>query len=264
MSNSGQTTTRTNWAVDEEEVISMSQGSDDWFIDRSPMIAKLNEHLHLDPRRSALVAVDLLRGHLDPEIATLPLPPDTAERVIRANERLFALCRSVKMPIVHVVQVQRRHPTPSADVLSNPFWAAVHAVGETLTPGMSTSLERHNLEGSPQAEVVGELAPREDEHVVIKKRLTGFHATDLELLLRSLGVDTTIITGINTNTCITGTAFEAMHRDFKVVVLGDCVASGHGEDLHRFALQNFARCVGWVLTTDELATKLGATVELAV
>lgn len=241
----------------------MTDDIDSSFIDRSPMIAKLNEHLELDRDRSALVAVDLLRGHLDQEVATLPLPAETAERVIGANERLFSLCRGLGMPIVHVVQVQRRHPTPSADVLSNPFWAAVHEVGETLSPGMQTSLERHNLEGSPQAEVVAELMPREGEHTVIKKRLTAFYATDLELLLRSLGVETTIITGINTNTCVTGTAFEAMHRDFKVVVVGDCVASGHGEDLHRFALQNFARCVGWVLTTDELAKKLGAEVGVA-
>jgi len=231
------------------------------FIDRSPMITKLNEHLEVDLQRSALVAVDLLRGHLDADCATLPVPAETSERVVRANQRLFALCRRLGMPIVHVTQVQRRHPAPSADVLSNPFWAAVHAVGESLTPGMSSALERHNLEGSPQAEIVPELRPLEGEHIVIKKRLTGFHATDLELLLRSLGVDTTIIVGINTNTCITGTAFEAMHRDLKVIVVSDCVASGHGDDLHRAALQNIARCVGWVLDTDELAAKLGTTVD---
>lgn len=238
--------------------------ADPLFIDRSPMITKLNEYLEIDAERSALVAVDLLRGHLDPECATLPVPPETAERVVRGNERVFALWRALGLPIVHVTQVQRRHPTPSADVLSNPFWAAVQAVGESLTPGMSSALERHNLEGSPQAEIVPELRPLPGEHTVIKKRLTGFHATDLDLLLRSLGVDTTVIVGINTNTCITGTAFEAMHRDYKVVVVSDCVASGHGEDLHRAALQNIARCVGWVLDTDELAAKLGTTVDAHV
>lgn len=239
----------------------MAHATDGPFIDRSPMTESLNEHLKIDPERSALVAVDLLRGHLDPDVATLPLAADTSEQVIRSNQRLFALCRSSGLPVVHVTQVQRRHPRPSADVLSNPFWAAVHAVGETLSPGMRISLEQHNLEGSPQAEVVPELRPLEGEHIVIKKRLTAFHATDLELLLRSLDVDTLILTGINTNTCITGTAFEAMHRDLKVVVIGDCMASGHGEDLHRFALQNLARCVGWVLTTDELAAKLGVRLD---
>lgn len=229
------------------------------FIDRSPMIDRLNAHLQVDSARSALVAIDMLRGHLDPDCATLPVPRETAEQVVRANQRLFELCRRAGVPIIHATQVQRRYPTPSADVLSNPFWAAVHAVGESLTPGMASALERHNLEGSPQAEIMPELQAVEGEHIVIKKRLTAFHATDLELLLRSLGVDTTILVGVNTNTCVTGTAFEAMHRDFKVVVIGDCVASGHGEDLHRFALQNLARCVGWVLSTDQLAEKLGTS-----
>lgn len=230
------------------------------FIDRADMTQRLNGLLEIDLGRSALIGVDLLRGHLDPEIATLPLPPGTAQRVISANERLFSIWRGMKLPVIHVTQVGRRHPTPNADVLCNPFWAAVTELGETLTPDMTTELREHNLEGTPHVEVVPELAPREGEHVVIKKRLTGFYATDLDLLLRSLGVDTVVITGINTNTCVAGTAYDAMHRDYKVIVVGDCVASGHGEDLHRFALRNLARCVGWVLTTDELAEKIGANV----
>lgn len=232
-------------------------------LDRSEMTKRLNDHLEVDPNRTALVSVDLLRGHLDPEIATHPAPAETAKQVIEANERLFAIWRQLGLPLIHCVQVGRRHPTPNADVLSNPFWAAVTEVGVTLAPGKATNIREHNLEGSAGAEVVPELAPREGEHIVYKKRLTGFYATDLELLLRSLGVDTVVITGVNTNTCVSGTACEAMYRDMKVIVVADCVASAHGPDLHRFALSNIARCIGWVLTTDELAAKLGAPVGVA-
>lgn len=231
---------------------------DDMLLDRSEMIQRLNDYLEIDPARAALVSVDLLRGHLDTKIATHPLPAETAKHVIEANQRLFQVWRGMGLPVIHVIQVGRRHPTPNADVLSNPFWAAVTAVGATLAPGMETNIRKHNLEGSPQAEVVPELAPLDGEHIVIKKRLTSFYATDLELLLRSLGIDTVVITGVNTNTCVSGTACEAMYRDLKVIVVGDCVASAHGEDLHRFALQHLARCIGWVLTTDELAAKIGA------
>lgn len=229
----------------------------DHFLDRSEMTDRLNAHLRIDPSCAALVAIDLMRGHLDPGCATLPLPAATAERVVSANERLFSMWRAAGLPLVHVTQVTRRYPVPGADALSNPFWAAVSEVGETLSPGLGSDLRNHNLEGSPQAQVMPELAPQPGDHVVIKKRLTAFHATDLELLLHSLGVRTIVITGVNTNTCVTGTAFEAMHRDFQVVVVADCVASGHGEDLHRFGLRNIARCLGWVLTTDELAQKVG-------
>ena len=235
---------------------------EDHFVDRSEMTDRLNAHLRIDPARTALVAIDLMRGHLDPGCATLPLPADTAAEVVRANARLFGRWRAAGLPLVHATQVVRRDPAPGAEVLSNPFWAAVAEVGETLSPGMATNLREHNLEGSPQAEVMPELAPQPGDHVVIKKRLTAFYATDLELLLRSLDVETVVITGVNTNTCVTGTAFEAMHRDFQVVVVSDCVASGHGDDLHRFGLRNIARCVGWVLTTDELADKAGLPSEV--
>jgi nicotinamidase-related amidase len=227
-------------------------------IDRSEMTERLNDLLEIDRERTALIGVDLLRGHLDPELATLPVPAAMAEQVIAANARLYSLWRGEGLPVIHVTTEGRRHPELNVDMMSNPFWATVAAAGESFTPGMAMKLREHNLQGSPQTEIIPEIAPLEGEHVVVKKRLTGFYATDLDLLLRSLGIDTVVLTGVNTNTCITGTAFDAMHRDYKVVVVSDCVASGHGEDLHRFALSNLARCVGWVLSSDELAAKIGA------
>ena len=100
--------------------------------------------------------------------------------------------------------------------------------------------------------------PREEEHARLPR-------TDLEHLLRILGVKTVVLTGINTNTCVLNTAFSALDRDFAVVVISDCVASMYGQDLHVFALQNIARCIGWVLTVDEFEDKLraGAPRELA-
>ena len=49
----------------------------------------------------AVVAIDLHRGHLDPAVATMPLEPAAAARVVAANQRFFAWCRSVAIPIVH-------------------------------------------------------------------------------------------------------------------------------------------------------------------
>ena len=58
-----------------------------------------------------------------------------------------------------------------------------------------------------------------------KKRLDCFYGTDLEILLRTLGTETVVLMGINTNTCVMNTAFSAFNRDFQVVVIEDCVAS---------------------------------------
>jgi nicotinamidase-related amidase len=92
--------------------------------------------------------------------------------------------------------------------------------------------------------------------LTINPRTTAVYGTDLEILLRTLKADTVVLIGINTNTCVQCTAFEAYNRDFKTVVISDCVGSMYGEDLHVFGLQNVSRCLGWVLTIDEFKEKL--------
>src|SRR5207302_2543809 len=87
---------------------------------------------------------------------------------------------------------------------------------------------------------------------------SAFYGTDLDVLLRSLGTETVVIAGINTNTCVLCSAFDAFNRDLRVVVASDAVASMYGEDLHIFGLENLRRCLGWVLTTDEILAVLGA------
>ena len=65
-----------------------------------------------------------------------------------------------------------------------------------------------------------------------------------------------VLIGINTNTCVQCAAFESTNRDFKTVVISDCVASMYGQDLHILGLQNIARCLGWVLTVEEFKEKV--------
>jgi len=128
-------------------------------------------------------------------------------------------------------------------------------------PGKKSVLDQHNIEGSILTEVIPSLYNKETDYIIDnKKRLNCFTNTDLEHLLRILGVKTVVLTGINTNTCVLNTAFSALDRDFAVVVISDCVASMYGEDLHVFGLQNIARCIGWVLTVDEFEEKLKAGV----
>jgi nicotinamidase-related amidase len=98
-----------------------------------------------------------------------------------------------------------------------------------------------------------ELGPEPEDFVIdYKRRMSSFYGTDLELLLRTLGVETVVITGVNTNTCVQCAAMEAYNRDFQVVVVRECVASMDGEDLHLFALANIGRRLGWVVSLDQL------------
>ena len=226
-------------------------------IDRSEMIRGVKERLSIDPQRTAIIAIDMHRGHLDPAVATMPVAPDECRRVLMNAKKLLSVAREYKIPIIHVILRYREIPGLGTEAATNPFWIAIEAAKETLTPGRPSTTMRHNVEGTIQTEIMPEVAPQPGDYVISsKRRLSAFYGTDLDLLLRALKVDTTVLIGVNTNTCVLCTAFEAFNRDLKVIVISDCVASMYGEDLHIFGLQNLSRCLGWVLDIKEFESKL--------
>jgi nicotinamidase-related amidase len=232
-------------------------------LDRQEAVDALKAQLVLDPRRTAVVAVDLHRGHLDPTIATMPIPAERARPVIDGAARLLRLARSAGLPVIHVILENRLLPRGVAESERNPFWRAVERAGVSLTPVGRAVVAGHNRPGSPGTQIMPELGPAPGDYVInTKRRLSAFYGTDLEVILRALEVETILLIGVNTNTCVQCTAFDAFNRDLGVVVVADCVDSMYGEDLHLLGLQNIARAFGWVLTVDEVEQKLGATIQL--
>jgi len=197
--------------------------------------------LRLDPKTTAVVAIDMHRGHLDPSVATLPLAPDRCGPVVKRAAALFADVRARGVPVVHVV-TEYREPV---EIAANPFWKAAHADPTKARRGIL----RHNLAGSPGTEIMPELHDPRDVVVRGKKRF---------VLRRRLGADTVILAGINTTTCVLCAAFEATNRDFRVVVASDAVDSMDGEEMHRFALRLMAAALGWPLSNTEILQALGA------
>lgn len=226
-------------------------------VDRRELVEAVREQLLIEPERTAVLAVDVHRGHLDPAVATMPVEPERARRVVQSLARLFAMARRAGIPIVYITMNHRRLPYPGAESMVNPFWRAVEEARQSLTPGLASTIRGHNLEGSPQTDFLPEIAPQPgDYRIDNKKRLSAFYGTDLEILLRVLRVETTIVVGINTNTCVLCTCFEAFNRDFRVVVVPECVDSMYGQDLHVLGLENVSRCLGWVVSLDELEQML--------
>jgi nicotinamidase-related amidase len=233
-------------------------------VDRRAFIGALRRQLEIDPRRTAVLAVDVHRGHLDPEIATMPVAPGDARRVRAALARLLAGARAAGVPVIYVLLTYRRTDPPGLENMGNPFWRAVEEARESITPGRRSTIVGHNLEGAPQTEVPSDIAPQPGDYVIrSKKRLSAFYGTELDVLLRSLGTATVVLAGINTNTCVLCTAFDAFNRDLRVVVAADAVASMYGGDLHVLGLENVRRCLGWVLAADEILALLRAPARAA-
>ena len=205
--------------------------------------------MRLNPSKTAAVCVDFHRGHLDPEVATVPLPADRAARVIRDTAPFLRALRARRVPVVQVVTQYR----DSVEIAANPFWKAIHDDPAKARKGILD----HNLAGSPGTEVIPELWDDRDILVDTKKRYNPYLATDLEFILRSrLGVDTIILCGVNTNTCVMCTAFESTNRDFRVIIAEEAVDTMDGEEMHRFALKSMAASLGWVMPTAEILQAL--------
>jgi nicotinamidase-related amidase len=74
-------------------------------------------------------------------------------------------------------------------------------------------------------EIVRLLQPEEDDYFVLKPKHSGFFSTTLETLLRYLGSETLIITGIAGNFCVLFTANDAYMRDYALIIPQDCTTS---------------------------------------
>ena len=228
-------------------------------VDRTSLLKGLYQQLSLKAQESAIVTIDMHRGHLDMDVATMPTKPEDAQRVIRNAKEVLDFARQAKIPVIHVVLVYRRLPGIGSEGMVSHFWKAMHAAqGETdrLTPGRKSTVREHNVEGSPGTQIIPELYRPGDHVINNKKRLDCFYGTDLRQLLEVLNVKTTVLMGINTNTCVLNTAFTAFNFDYRVVVLSDCVASMYGDDLHVLGLQNISRCLGWVITNEQFFEKI--------
>jgi hypothetical protein len=82
------------------------------------------------------------------------------------------------------------------------------------------------VDGSVNAEIVPELAPRDGDLVVTHRRPGGFTASQLDLLLRTRGIDTVLFTGVATNASVEGTARQASDLGYRTVVVADgCLAA---------------------------------------
>jgi ureidoacrylate peracid hydrolase len=95
------------------------------------------------------------------------------------------------------------------------------------------------------------LEPRADEPVIIKHSYSGFHETELDALLRSLGVDTLIYAGVQTNVCVESTLREGHSRGYYSVIVEDCVAS-HMEGEHQATLNTVRFLLGDVLPSAQV------------
>jgi len=227
--------------------------------DRSAYRARMLDELQVDPSRTAVVTIDAQYNYLDPDTGGLPVLAADAAHVVKSTERLLGLVRPLGIPVIHAYTVRRQVEIDRGFIMAGVALMQAGVRNEvSQLPHAPVSKLPDRLEGSRQSQVVESLVHPDDLHVTTKRTMDPFQYTELDMLLsRVFKVDTVILTGINTDTCVYSGTFSAANRGYRPIVVSDCVASTRGPDSHLMALEVMSRSIAWVLTVDQVEAKLG-------
>jgi len=109
-------------------------------------------------------------------------------------------------------------------------------------------------------DIISELKPKTDDTIVYKHRFSGFFETELDEVLKRLGVKYLIVTGSTTSVCVESTVRDAMFRDYSCVLLEDCMGEPIGDGLprsnHEASLLTMQTLFGWVSNSEEFVKSL--------
>ena len=197
------------------------------------------------PSRMALINVDMQNCFVENSPIAAPDGPAVLARI----NGLAEVCRNHGIQVIHTAHVVR------------PDHSNVGVMGEIIPPVNNGVIDK----GSPSAALHPGLDVKGSDILVEKPRFGSFHGTDLELILRSRGIDTLVVSGIATNVCCETTAREANARDFRVFFLSDGTATfGIGdltaEDIQRATCATLGFAFAQVLSVDDMIAKIVASV----
>ena len=103
--------------------------------------------------------------------------------------------------------------------------------------------------------------------MLYKHRFSGFYQTELDDILRGLGIRDLIFTGCTTSVCVDSTIRDAMFRDYRCVLLADCVGEPIGCELrrsnHEASLLVTQTLFGWVSHSDKFIAAIERRTERA-
>jgi len=200
------------------------------------------------PERTAMVNVDMQNCFVQGYPISAPDGLAVQDRI----NRLAAACREASILVIHTSHVVR------------PDGSNIGVLGEiipVLKEGIVTK-------GSESAALHKGLVVDARDILLDKPRFGAFHSTDIELILRSRGIDTIIISGIATNVCCETTAREAFVRDFRVFFLSDGTATSamgnaSAAELQKATCATLGYLFAQVLTVDEMIGKISRAVHPA-
>lgn len=199
---------------------------------------------YLDPARTAVISIDMHRGHLD-ESPDCPCPAPRARDLVAPLDAFHEKVRAAGVRLIHVRATVR--PNGVDDLNGIPAaWRRTFP----LHVGPIPNSDGHAVEGSKWTEWCTHVEPT-DMRVDTKRRLSAFYPSDLDFLLRNQRIETVVLNGGFTDCCVLNTAFDANNHNYRVIVLRDLVR-GTDEHLEGAALSMVSLHLGLVMDSAEL------------
>lgn len=153
---------------------------------------------------------------MDVQAGIVGMLPDS-KTILGSIAKAIAHARAKKIPVIYVV-VGFRPGTPEVSSNNKSF-------GSMKERFASANMDEF-------MKVHPDVAPAADEVTVIKRRVSAFTGSDLEVVLRSFGITHVVLTGISTSGVVLSTTREAADKDYRITILSDCCADGD-EEVHR-------------------------------
>lgn len=189
----------------------------------------------LDPTRAALLMMECQEGIVG-EAAALGALGEAVRRhgTIAQIGKVLHAARAVRAPVFHCTMARR--PDGGGAVVNCLLLAATK---KSTGPGL--------LLGSPQWQPVAALAPIDTDYVLARHHgISPFHGTELDQLLRNLGVRTIVATGVSVNVGVLAMTIEAVNAGYQVVIPREAVA-GTPDDYVKAVMDNTLRLLATIV-----------------
>lgn len=220
----------------------LGEFTEDWVRERARRLYDEGEaRMELAPGATALLVIDMIDEFVKPRWSPYWVPEATAA-VPRIRQVIDAF-HEARLPVIYLAyRVDARGlNTPITDRLV-PTTTDVAPWAEQLWQTVA---------------IYDELEPGPDDLVVLKHSYSGFHGTELELVLRSLGVSSVVISGTMTNFCCGATAREAFWRGFQVI-FGSDINATDDDAMHDAELRVLRRGYARIMTSAEILAGLSS------
>lgn len=180
--------------------------------------------------RKAFVIVDMQKAFFEGRKELPKIPKHMEEKIIQRIREVRQEARQKQIPVIYTIDSFSPEEAPI-----EPHFRLFGV---------------HGIEGEEGTDVIDELRPESGDFLIRKLRYDAFLGTRFDLILRELGVDTLIFSGIWLDACVQHTIMGAFFRCYKTILLEDCTATPYEED-HERALTYIKKYYGTEITISE-------------